>query len=198
MQTLPPPPYQGPLILTSAEFVAELTPEKLTAIGDKLEQAAIDLVPIKARLDALTYELANDWCAPRVLKNELYHLSDSVGLGIEDFDDCRAVHYVSKYLNAILITLQDGEADLAIWQKMTPAERDERWAQHEREKVEAVERRKKRAEIRAKQNAFYSALSAMGLSPIPTGAEVRFTKESDRRLHELELEISNMGNHLHE
>jgi hypothetical protein len=195
---LPPPPYQKRYLKTSSEFIAGLTPEKLTAYGDRLEKAAIDLVPIKARLDALTYTLADDWCTTRVIENELYHLSDSLGLGIEGFDESRAVYFIAKYLTETLRTLQEAEADLAIWRQMTPTQRDERWDAHEREKAEAAERRVKRAEISKQQDAFYSAFFAMGISPIPMGTEVRFTKESERRLHELELEISNMGNHLYE
>ena len=161
-----PPPYQGRKHLKKlSEFIAQLTPEKLTAIGDKLEKAALDLVPIKARLDALTYALGDGWCAPRVLENELYHLSDSIGLDIEDFDDCRAVHYVAKYLTETLATLQEAEADLVIWQQMTEAARDERWNAREREKAALAERRKAEAVLKARHAEFYEAMSRMNVSP---------------------------------
>jgi hypothetical protein len=213
---LPPPPYQG-LLKTSSEFVAELTPEKLDdfiepvypehngddftpevvqRLADARDQAAEHLMAIRQRLDALTYTLADDWCAPRGLENELHRLSDSLGLGIDDFDDSRAVYFVAKYLTETLRTLQEADADLVMWQRMTPAERDQRWDAREREKAEAAERRQKRAEISKQQNAFYTAFFAMGISPIPMGAAA--IAESALKLNDIERQISNMGNHLYE
>ena len=164
---MPPPPYKTRYLKTSSEFIAGLTPEKLTAYGDRLEKAAIDLVPIKARLDALTYTLADDWCAPRVIENELHHLSDTLGLGIDDFDDSRAVYFIAKYLTETLRTLQEAEAEAAIWRQMTPTQRDERWDAHEREKAEAAERRKAEAVLRARKNAIYEIAEMTGIPLSP-------------------------------
>jgi chromosome segregation ATPase len=205
---LSPPPYKKRYLKKSSEFVAELTPEKLDGfiaptypaqfgddwspecvqrLVDAEEEAERDLIPIQERLDNLSYALAEGWCPTRVIENELDHLNSVI-----------SAYQVRKYLREVLATLQDGEADLVAWQRMTPAQRVQRRAEREREEAKAAERRKKQAEISAQQNAFYTKFFAMGISPIPTGTEVRFTKESDRQLHELELEISNLGNDLYE
>ena len=164
---MPPPPYtrNSNFIEPTLSRNIRVDPVVLTAWGDKLEQAALDLVPIKARLDALTYTLADDWCAPRGLENELHHLSDNLGLGIDDFDDSRAVYFIAKYLTETLRTLQEADADLAIWQRMTPAARDERWDAREREKAEAAERRKAEAVLRARHAEFYAAMKQLNVSP---------------------------------
>jgi hypothetical protein len=105
-------------------------------------------------------------------------------------------YHLSRYLKDALATLQEAEADLAIWQRITEAQRDERWAQWERAEVDAEERRQKRAEIGKQQDAFYSAFFAMGISPIPMSAAA--IAESARALNDIERQISNMGNHLYE
>jgi hypothetical protein len=178
----------GCFLQSSDVFVASLTPEKLTAYGDWIEQGETDLVPIQKRLDALTCALAEDWCPPRVIENEIDHLNIVI-----------SGRYVAKYLKEILSTLQDGEADLALWQQMTPAQRDERRNEREREKAEANERREARAQINERQNAFYAAMFAAGISPIPMSEMSRpgfQLSESSRKMHEMELQIANLGNDL--
>jgi hypothetical protein len=162
----------------------DFTPDKLTAYGDWLEKGERDFIPIRERLDALTYAMAEGWCPPRMIENEIDHLNDVV-----------SGYHCAKYLNETLQTLQDAEADWAAWQQMSPAARNERWDEHDRANAEAAERREVAAQISQRQNAFYAAMFAAGISPIPMAdlSEVRLS-ESDRKLCDAELEISNMGN----
>jgi hypothetical protein len=134
----------------------DIDPIALTAWGDKLEQGERDLVPIQERLDALTYALADGWCPPRVIENEIDHLNNVV-----------SKYHVAKYLNETLRTLQDGEADLVIWQQMPPPARDERWAERDRANAEAAERRESREAAVARKNAIYEAArkARMPISP---------------------------------
>jgi hypothetical protein len=162
----------------------DFAPEKMHAALDK---AAQDLVPIHDRLDALNSALGEGWCAPRVIENEVDHLANVI-----------STYHLSRYLADTLATLQDAEADLATWQRMTPTQRDERWSEREHEKAEAAERRKERAQINELQNAFYTAMFAAGISPIAMSKKIRLTAESDIRLDATERQISNMGNHLYE
>jgi hypothetical protein len=131
-------------------------PAALAAYGDWLEQGERDLVPIQERLDALSFALAEGWCPPRVIENEIDHLNSVI-----------APYHCAKYLNETLRTLQDGEADLAIWQQMPPAARDERWAERDRADAEAAERRKARQEAVARKNAIYEAARRAGMPLSP-------------------------------
>jgi hypothetical protein len=203
---MPLPPYTTRLLKSSAEFVAELTPEKLDdfiepvppghngddwstesvqRLADARGPAAEHLPAISQRIDALYDALDEGWCAPRGIENQIDHLHRAL-----------SPYHLSRYLKDALATLQEAEADLAIWQRMTEAQRDECWAEHERDEAERAERRQKAAEISKQQDAFYSAFFAMGISPIPMSAES--IAESARALNETERQISNMGNHLYE
>src|ERR1700743_232935 len=133
MQTLPPPPYKTRHLKRSSGFIAELTPEKLTAYGDRLEQAEADLPAIRARISALYHAMIEDgWTPPGVVCAPL----DNLNRGLSAWLAAERSKYVRE-------TLEDAEADLATWQQMTPAQRDQRLADFERKNVEAAERRKK-------------------------------------------------------
>jgi hypothetical protein len=134
----------------------EIDPTALAAYYDWLEKGEQDFVPIKARLDALTYAMAEGWCPTRMIDAEIDHL-DRVITG----------YHCAKYLNETLQTLQDAEADWAAWQQMSPAARDERWNERDRANAEAAERRKAREEAVARKNAIYEAArkARMPLSP---------------------------------
>src|ERR1700722_1030435 len=106
---IPPPPYRKRHRKTSAEFVVELPPEKLTEFIDARDQEAEHLPAIRQRFDALYDALDDGWCAPRVIENQLGHLHRAL-----------SSYHFSRYLTETLRTLQEAEADLAIWQRMTP------------------------------------------------------------------------------
>jgi hypothetical protein len=196
-----PPPYQGRKhIKKLSEFLAGLTQEKIDRLADARDQAAEALPAIRQRIDALRDAIDEGWLPPRGIEGQIKHLHGAL-----------SAYHLSRYLADALATLDEAEADLAIWQRMTDAQRDERLAEREREKTAAHERRKKQAEISKQQNAFYSAFFAMGISPIPMGNDdepiwatadspkkIRLAAESDRQLDALERQISNMGNHLYE
>jgi hypothetical protein len=204
---IPPPTYTRHL-KTSAEFLAGLTQEKLDEwsdlnitypeqngddwspesvrrLADVRDQAAEALPAIRQRIDALRDALDEGWLPPRVIKNEIDHLHRVL-----------SPYHLSRYLTDALATLQEAEADLAVWQTLSPGARSERWAEWERAEAEAEQRRKQAAEISARQNAFYAAFFAMGISPIPMSAES--IAEPAKQLDAIERQISNMRNHLYE
>jgi len=172
---MPPPPYQGRKHLKKlSEFVAELTPEKIDGFiaptypaqfGDDWSSASVqrlvdaeekgerELIPIQERIDALTFAEAEGWTPIRSIENQLGHLRNVI-----------CGRYVAKYLKDILQTLQEAEADLAIWQQMTEAQRDERWDARERDKIEAEERRKQIRELEDRKNRLYDMMP-MGICP---------------------------------
>jgi hypothetical protein len=206
METTRPPKTKH--LKRSGEFIAGLTPEKLDEwsdlnitlpehngddctpesvqrLADARDQAAEHLPAIRQRIDALRDAMDDeDWCP--LIENELDHLHRAL-----------SPYHLSRYLKDALATLQEAEADLAIWRTLSQAARDERWDARERADAEAAERRKAAAQISQRQNAFYAAMFATGISPIPMAdlSEVRLS-ESDRKMCDAELEISNMGNHL--
>ncbi|QIG92088.1 hypothetical protein [Bradyrhizobium sp. 6(2017)] len=184
-----PPPY------TRHQFIEptfpehngdDFTAEVVQRLADARDDGERNLVPIQKRLGVLSFALSEGWCPPRVIENEIDHLNRVV-----------SAYHLSRYLTDVLATLQEAEADLAIWQRTTPAQRDDRLSKREREKAEAAERARTRAHIYERQNAFYTAMFAAGISPIPMAdlSEVQLS-ESDQKLCDAELEISNMGNHL--
>ena len=164
----------------------DFTPEVVQRMADQHEQAEKDLVPIRKRIDALNEAIfEEDWCPSRVVQGELSHLNNVLNK-----------YHVAKYLEAIRQTLDDAEADLARWRKLSPAAQTEIVEADERAEAERAEWRQKQAEISKRQDAFYSAFFAMGISPIPMSAVS--IAESARTLNDHERQISNMGNHLHE
>jgi hypothetical protein len=156
MQTLPPPPYQKPRHLKrSSGFIAELTPEKLTAYGDRLEQAEADLPAIRTRISALYHAMIEDgWTPPGAVCAPL----DNLNRGLSAWLAAERSKYVRE-------TLEDAEADLATWQQMTPAQRDQRLADFERKNVEAAERRKAEAVLKQRHAEFYAAMKQLNVSP---------------------------------
>ena len=137
------------------EISGNLDPEKLTAWGDALDATEQALPPIRERLDALNDAMADeDWCPPRVIEGELAHL-DSVLSG----------YHLRKYMKDVLALLDEAEADLATWRALSPAARDERWAEWERAEAERAARRQAEAQLRARSNEFYAAMKLANVSP---------------------------------
>jgi hypothetical protein len=193
---LTPPPYTRKHLKKFSEFLKPTFPndngDGFTAAVQKLadarDQAAEGLPAIRQRIDALRDAIDKGWCAPRGIENQINHLHRSL-----------SPYHLSRYLKDALATLDEAEADWRTWQQMTATQRDERWVEWGRAEDAADERRKKQVEISKRQDAFYSAFFAMGISPIPMEAlsEARLS-ESGQKLCDAELEISNMGNHLYE
>jgi hypothetical protein len=92
--------------------------------------------------------------ASLVIENELSHLHDVL-----------SGYHLRKYMKDVLSLLQEAEADLAIWQQMTEAQRDDRWNGRERDKAEAAERRKAEAPFKARAAEFYAAMKQLNVSP---------------------------------
>jgi len=151
---MPPPPYQGRKHLKKlSEFVAELTPEAVQRLADARDRSSEHLPAIRQRLDALRDAIDDDWCAPRGIENQIGHLYRAL-----------SPHHLSRYLKDALAALNEAEADLAIWQQMTEAQRDERWDERKRDKIEAEERRAALRAIEDRKSRLYDIMP-MGICP---------------------------------
>jgi hypothetical protein len=157
-----PPPYKRHL-KTSSEFIKPIYPaqfgddftaEVVQRLADARDQAAEHLPAIRQRIDALYDALDDGWCAPRGIENQLGHLHRVL-----------SPYHLSRYLKDAIETLQEAEADLATWRQMTEAQREERWAKHERDDAEAAERRKAEAVLRARHEEFYATMKQLNVSP---------------------------------
>ena len=151
MEKLPPPPYTR-LLKTSSEFIAGLTPEKLTAYGDRLEKAEKELPAIRARIDALCE--ADDW-----------RRLPEVSSPLENLDRRLSTWLVAERRRYVDETLHDAEADLAMWRRMSAAEQAARVAEIKRIENEAAERRKAEAVLRARHEDFYATMKKLNVSP---------------------------------
>jgi hypothetical protein len=132
----------------------DIDPVALAAYGDRLDQAEKDLVPLRARLDALNDATYEGWCPSRIVQGELDHLNDVLDK-----------YHVRKYLETIRSDLDVAEADLASWHTLTPAARDEIWKADERAEAELAARREAEALLKQRHDAFYEACRLANVSP---------------------------------
>lgn len=153
--SVPQKPWKMEIVFPE-QFGDDLTPEALTAWGDRLEQAEKDLVPIQERLDALNNALADGWCPSRLVQGELDHLNNVL-----------TAYHARKYLSEIVQTLDDAEADFAAWETLSEAARDAIIEANERAEADLAARRKAREEASARKKAIYDAARKIGMPLSP-------------------------------
>lgn len=154
MKTIPTP--KGKLLLTFEEFCASITPEESNAWLAQQAKGAEDFGPILERLEALNDAIDEGWCPSRAVKNELNHLNNVI-----------APYHVGKYPNETRQTLNDAEADLATWQTLPPAARNDIIEADKRAEAELVARRKARQEAITRKKAIYDTARKIGMPLSP-------------------------------
>jgi hypothetical protein len=132
----------------------DIDPVALAAYGDRLDQAEKDLVPLRARLDALNDATYEGWCPSRIVQGELSHLNDVL-----------TSYHLAKYPAETVQTLNDATADLATWQTLSPDARDAIWKADEQAVAELAARREAEWLLRQRHDAFYEACRLANVSP---------------------------------
>jgi chromosome segregation ATPase len=175
-------------IQTSAEFLDSLTQEDINNWSARQDKAEDELPAIRERIEKLYAAIDDGWAPLRTVHAPLDNLDRGLSVWL--------VAERSKYVRQ---TLEEAEADLAAWRRMSPHEQQERVSANERDEAERLARREAAAQISQRQNAFYAAMFAAGISPIPMSVlstpGLRLS-ESSRKLNEIEQQISNLGNDL--
>lgn len=163
METIPTPPGAllkplsqliEPVLVFPEQFGDDWTPESVQRLADATDQGERDVAPIEERLNTLNDAMAEGWTPTRVIENELDHLGNVL-----------SPYHLSRYLTEARVTLQDAEADLVSWQRMTPVQRDQRCTEREREQAALAARREAEAQLRQRHTAFYATMKRANVSP---------------------------------